>query len=81
MNYGERQERALHLVKILRESPNQANTFKDPITGKEYTPAEMADEIENETDQGKTTLSIAGFVFAALINKQLEREKGLEPSA
>jgi hypothetical protein len=78
MDYGERQERAVHLVKILRESPNQANTYKDTITGKEYTPAEIADEIENETDIGREILAVSGLVFTALGNKQLEREKGLE---
>jgi hypothetical protein len=62
MDYGERQERAEFLVKALREHPDRM--------WRDKTFAEMADEIENQTDDGRTLVVISGLVLAALLSNK-----------
>ncbi len=64
MDYGDRQDRALYLIKRFREAGDNGKAYTD-YKGRVYTPAQMADEIEQETDLGKTMLAVAGIVFAA----------------
>ena len=66
MDYGDRQERALFLVNRLRESQHQDRVYTSNTDGKIYTPADIADEIEKETELGKEILAIAGLVFHAM---------------
>jgi len=67
MNYGDRQERAEYLVNRFRTSPT-AKPWTDNVTGKTYSPAELADEIENMTHVGRSIVAVAGIVFTAIAN-------------
>jgi hypothetical protein len=79
MDYGERRDRAERLVRILRENPDM-KPYKNVTTGQVYSPAEVADEIENMTLVGKTLVAVAGLVECALVNdpelRARVREKG-----
>ena len=70
MNYGERQERALWLIKVLREHPDHDNQIVHrDHKGLGYTREDIAKEIERETLVGRTTVSVAGLVIFALTPK------------
>lgn len=62
MNYGDRQQRALGLLKALREHADQTQTFHAPGGGT-YTLAEIADAIEQETPLGRAIVASSGTVF------------------
>jgi hypothetical protein len=62
MDYGERQERAEFLVKTLREHPDRV--------WRDKTFAEMASEVENQTDAGRTLVAISGLVLTALLSNK-----------
>jgi len=64
MNYGERQERAIYLVKLLRQ--NGEKMFS--VSTGTATGNEIAQAIEDETDDGKSFVAIAGIVLQALKN-------------
>ena len=71
MDYGKRQERADFLIKCFNET-DQSKLYKHK--DKDYTMTELAKEIENETDLGKSLVAISGFVISAL-QKQKENIK------
>lgn len=64
MDYGSRQARAEFLVRVFRAQG--AASFDAGTAFTSMTGAEIADHIENMTDQGKTLVAIAGFVLRAL---------------
>lgn len=62
-DYGDRQERADHLIRILRASPD--HPYVD-MRGQSWMPRELANEIEDGTEMGQTILAVGGFVIQAL---------------
>jgi hypothetical protein len=71
MNYGDRQERALFLIKNLRENPDQT-TVVNGMTRKK-----LADHIENMTETGKEIVAVAGLVLPVIMNKGVRYGKRL----
>lgn len=65
MNYGSRQSRAEWIVSCMRGKTEPV--WKDHL-GKPYTPDQIADEIEKETDVGRSFVAIGGFVLQATVN-------------
>ena len=63
MDYGDRQERALYLIKLFREKGSE---IVDKL--KNRTGNEIAQEIEDQTDEGTFTVAVAGLMFQAMIN-------------
>ena len=63
-DWGERQERADHLIKILRKSPDKIAQF--PLDHRKYTYEEVADHIEKGTVVGREVMAVAGVVFQAI---------------
>ena len=63
MDYGSRQERAEIFVKLLRTAKM---TKSYPVGGRDFTTAELAIEIENMTDVGKSIVGAGGLVLAAM---------------
>lgn len=68
MNYGDRQERALFLVKNLRANPDQTTK----VNG--MSRKELADHIENMTEEGRTFVAVAGFVLPIIMKKGWNKE-------
>jgi hypothetical protein len=74
MNYGDRQDRALYLIKTLRARPNQNEIIyhgyligADRLNaGTPYSVKEIADNIEQQTELGQELVAVAGIVFTAL---------------
>lgn len=62
MDYGNRQDKAEILVKAFRNLADK----NVPWSGKNYSGNQIADEIENMTDLGKSLVAVAGFVIQAL---------------
>ena len=62
MDYGDRQERALFLIKNLRENPDQTTK----VLG--MSRKELADHIENMTEIGKEVLAVAGLVLPIIMS-------------
>lgn len=58
MDYGERQERAEMLVKHFREQGDEVL-----LNGR--TGDQIAQDIEDQNDEGRTTVAIAGLVLFA----------------
>jgi hypothetical protein len=71
MNYGDRQERALFLIKNLRENPDQTTQ----ING--MSRKELADHIENMTETGREVVAVAGLVLP-IIMKEGNRESRIQ---
>lgn len=63
MDYGDRQERAEYLVKILRERGNEVVDIATSRTGND-----LAQNIEDQTEEGHTLVAVAGLVFHAMAN-------------
>ena len=65
MNYGERQDRAEMLIKMLRKQSDKI--FRDSQSN-EYTYDQLASFIEDETEFGQELVAFAGLVIQALKN-------------
>jgi hypothetical protein len=63
-DYGDRQERADHIMKALRSNPDKI--YRGGPPGSPYTYAEIADQIEKGTQLGRTVVAVGGLVFQAL---------------
>jgi hypothetical protein len=63
MDYGDRQQRAEYLIKRFRSEPSKIyRDWKDVF----YTYAQIADDIENMTEFGRTIVAVAGLVSYAM---------------
>jgi hypothetical protein len=63
-DWGERQERADYLLKILHKDPDRIAKF--PLDHRQYTYAEVADHIERGTVVGREVMAVAGIVLQAM---------------
>lgn len=72
MDYGENQERAILLVRIFRAHSDQKSTVYVDMDGQEYTAAELADEIEIQSDVGNNILALSGFVMQATATSKFQ---------
>jgi len=71
MDYGDRQDRANLLIKLLREKAKAgSDIIYDDKLGNKYTASEVADNIENQTSLGKQLVAVAGFVFHAFYSRK-----------
>ncbi len=66
MDYGDRQERALEIIRRCRSRPDRDEVAYIHGDGTRYSYAEIADEIERMTPIGRETLAVAGLVAQAL---------------
>jgi hypothetical protein len=73
MDYGDRQERALYLVKCCREHPDQKGTIYRDYQKRAYTASELADAIENQTDVGVNLVAMTGLISSALFDTKGKR--------
>lgn len=60
MDYGDRQERAENLMQIFRAQGSKV------IKGSNFTGEQIANEIENMTEYGKSLVAVAGLILHAL---------------
>jgi hypothetical protein len=60
MNYGDRQERADMLIKVFCAQGSKI------IVGSSLTGEQIANEIENMTEYGKSLVAVAGLVLHAI---------------
>lgn len=63
MDYGDRQERALFLIKNLRSNPDQTTK----VNG--MSRKELADHIENMTEKGQEIVAVAGLILPIIMKK------------
>jgi len=66
MDYGDRQDRALMLVKALREQKDQSKVVYTDYRGQVFTAKDIADYIEEQSDLGRSIVATAGLVIQCL---------------
>lgn len=62
MNYGDRQERAEFLIRTFRAQGPMV------IQGSNLTGEQIANEIENMTEYGKSLVAVAGLILHAMVS-------------
>lgn len=75
-DYGERQTRADYIIGRFRANP----CLRYKHGGREYNNEELATEVEQGTDFGRTLVAVAGFVLAAFASPRPPRCGDIDPN-
>lgn len=74
MDYGDRQERALFILKCCRAYPDQTGVVYRDHQKRAYTVKDIAEAVEKQTDLGVSLVAMTGLISSALFEMKTKQK-------